>query len=157
MKLNRTIAYAVHAVMRLACSEEGVPISCSRLAREGGLPDRFLLQVLRHLVNCGVLRSARGVNGGYYLARPASQISVWDIVEGFENPLEPSLAAIEGMAFETRTIILATLRQASQAARVELQKLMIADLSTDCRQMNSLYGASADERRTRPDSDWNCG
>ena len=48
----------------------GSPTPASQLAREGRLPERFLVQILRYLVTNGVLTSACGVSGGYSLARP---------------------------------------------------------------------------------------
>jgi Rrf2 family protein len=92
------------------------------------MPERFLLQILRVLVNGGVLRSTRGAEGGYCLARPPNQISILQIVEAFDSPLEVSMPAIAGFPAGARNRVLATLRDASQAAREQLQKLTIADL-----------------------------
>jgi Rrf2 family transcriptional regulator, cysteine metabolism repressor len=128
MKISRTIGYAIQATVWLALRENSIPIPCSRIAHENQLPERYLLQILRNLVNHGVLCSTRGVEGGYYLARLPSQISVLHIVAAFENPLEVSWPPVEGITFDARTRILATLRQASQAASYELNKLTIADL-----------------------------
>jgi Rrf2 family protein len=128
MKCSRTIAYAIDATVRLAREDARHPIPCSHLAREGQLPDRFLLQVLRSLVNSGVLRSARGVEGGYYLARPPNQISLLQIVNAFDNPMETSMPPMHGVQFDARSRILSTLRQASRAACDQLARLTIADL-----------------------------
>jgi len=128
MKLSRTIAYAIHAMLQLAAGERGVPIPCSQLADEGQMPERFLLQILRGLVTRGLLRSTRGVDGGYYLAHPPEQISLRDIVEAFDNPLNPSLPALEALPPEARKRIVAALHGASDAARQELAKLTMADL-----------------------------
>ena len=87
MKLSRTVTYAVSATMQLARERSGHPVPCSRLAAEGKMPERFLLQILRNLVKSGVLRSTRGVEGGYSLARPPEDISVLDIIEAVEGPL----------------------------------------------------------------------
>jgi Rrf2 family protein len=130
MRLSRTIAYAIDATTRIAREDSMHPIPSSHLAREGELPERFLLQVLRNLVENGILRSTRGVDGGYALARPPNQISILQIVDAFENPLESDLPATHKTEFYSRTRILATLRQASLAARAELQRLTIADLIT---------------------------
>ena len=88
MKISRTVTYAVSATMQLAREQSGSPVPCSRLAAEGNMPERFLLQILRNLVTCGVLRSTRGVEGGYSLARPPEEISVLEIIEAAEGPLE---------------------------------------------------------------------
>lgn len=61
------------------------------------MPERFLLQVLRTLVNEGLLKSTRGVDGGYRLAKPASQISLLDIVEAVDGPIQPELPQIAGL------------------------------------------------------------
>ena len=97
MKLSRTIAYAIHATLQLSSGERGVPIPCSQLATEGQMPERFLLQILRSLVTRGLLCSTRGVDGGYYLARPADQISLRDIVEAFDNPLSPAIPVLDAL------------------------------------------------------------
>ena len=128
MKLSRTIAYAIHATLQLASGEQGIPIPCSQLANEGQMPERFLLQILRSLVTHGLLRSTRGVDGGYYLARPAEEISLRDIIVSFDNPLSPCLPPLDGLSSAVENRILATLNQASTAAQQELAKLTVADL-----------------------------
>jgi Rrf2 family protein len=57
------------------------------MAASGHMPDRFLLQILRNLVAHGLLRSTRGVIGGYTLARPPEEISLLDIIEAVEGPV----------------------------------------------------------------------
>ena len=51
------------------------------------MPERFLLQILRSMVTHGILQSTRGVEGGYSLARPASSVTLLDIVESAEGPV----------------------------------------------------------------------
>ena len=128
MKLSRTIAYAIHATLQLADGERGVPIPCSQLASEGQMPERFLLQILRSLVTRGLLCSTRGVDGGYYLARPPEQITLRDIVEVFDNPLSPNIPALEALSPDVRKRILTALEGASEAAHDVLAKLTMADL-----------------------------
>jgi len=92
------------------------------------MPERFLLQIMRSLVTHGLLHSTRGVEGGYYLARPPDQISLRDIVEAFDHPLEPSVPSLDGLPARVRERLLETLEQVSVAARQELQKLTVAEL-----------------------------
>jgi Rrf2 family transcriptional regulator, cysteine metabolism repressor len=128
MKLSRTIAYALHATLQLASGDRGVPIPCSQLANEGRMPERFLLQILRSLVTHGLLHSTRGVDGGYYLAKPPEDITLGDVVEAFDNPLSPSIPSLDSLTPELRKKILGTLHCASTAAHQELAKLTMADL-----------------------------
>ena len=59
MKLSRTVAYAIQATLQLAQSKSENPVPCSQLAAQGHMPERFLLQILRHLVTHGILHSTR--------------------------------------------------------------------------------------------------
>ncbi len=129
MKLSRTVAYAIHATLQLASGERGVPIPCSYLATEGHMPERFLLQILRSLVMRGLLRSTRGVDGGYYLARPAEQISLRDIVEVFDTPLNRDMPVLDALEPSVRKRLFASLNGAEKAAHDELGKLTLADLT----------------------------
>jgi DNA-binding IscR family transcriptional regulator len=79
-------------------------------------------------VNHGVLQSTRGVDGGYFLVRPPQQVTLLDIVEAFDNPLDPALPALDGMSPGVRSSILRTLHDIAHASRIELQKLTVADL-----------------------------
>jgi Rrf2 family protein len=128
MKVSHTIAYAIYSTLQLARESAGVPVSCSQLSRVGQLPKRFLLQILRKLVTHGVLRSTRGADGGYYLSRPADQITLRDIVEAFDGPSEYELPALPGFSSTARLRVLRALREMSEAGRAELAKLSLADL-----------------------------
>ena len=128
MKLSRTIAYGIHAAIQLARLHGSAPIPASQLAREGHLPERFLVQILRYLVTNGVLTSACGVSGGYSLARPPAQISLRDIVESFDSPLDICQADLDCMSQGARFQLVTTLDEASQAARAKLEKLTLEDL-----------------------------
>src|SRR5687767_5138877 len=91
MRLSRTVSYAVRATLQLAQLQSHGPVPCSRLAAEGKMPERFLLQILRNLVTHGILRSTRGVDGGYALVRPANQISLLEVIEAIEGPYNSTL------------------------------------------------------------------
>ena len=86
MKLSRTIVYAVHAMLQMAQATSGEPISRSQLAAAGPLPERFLLEILHSLTARGLVRSIRGVEGGFTLARSPDQVTLRDIFEAFDYP-----------------------------------------------------------------------
>jgi Rrf2 family protein len=128
MKLSRTLAYALHALLQLARSETSEPISCSYLANEGQMPERFLLQVLRNLVNHGILRSTRGVDGGYALKRQPGDISLLEMIEAVDGPLVPASTAHEGLPEEFRRKLEYSLKRATELARSELRAITLAEL-----------------------------
>jgi Rrf2 family protein len=87
MKLTRASSYALHAVAFMAAQKHDRPIASHLIAQARGIPERFLLKVLKPLVQARVLLSIKGPNGGYRLARPASDISMLEILEAVDGPI----------------------------------------------------------------------
>src|SRR5260370_40974980 len=82
MKLTTAASYALHAVAYMAAQKvTDKPVASHKIAQERGIPERFLLKVLKPLVSARVLRSTKGPNGGYHLAKPASQLTMLQILD----------------------------------------------------------------------------
>ena len=79
--------YAVRALAELARSGGDGPVPIGELARRRDIPVQFLEQLFAVLRRAGVLRSQRGVKGGYSFAREPSDVTVLEIVELLEGPL----------------------------------------------------------------------
>lgn len=92
MKLSVKSDYAARAVLGLARrAHRAAPVSVETLAAENGIPPNYLVQILIELKAQNIVRSQRGKDGGYQLARPPSEISMGDIVrsvhgQGFDTP-----------------------------------------------------------------------
>ena len=71
----------------LAARDDELPVPLSAIAASEGIPTAFLERILAGLRNGGLVLTARGVAGGYRLARPAHEISVADVVQALEGPL----------------------------------------------------------------------
>ena len=93
------------------------------------MPERFLLQVLRSLVNHGLLKSTRGVDGGYTLARAASEISFLQILEATDGPLTPMLPPLECIPRSAQGHIQETLQQITTDACRRLADVKLSDLA----------------------------
>jgi Rrf2 family protein len=128
MKLSRTVAYAVRATLQLAQQESDGPVPCSKLASEGKMPERFLLQILRNLVTHGILRSTRGVDGGYALVRPADQISLLQVIEAIEGPYDSSLEMGDGLSESSREMLRDALQQVTTVTRGQLEAIKLSQL-----------------------------
>ncbi len=87
MKLTRAASYALHAMVHIAGHKPNTPLASHEVARARHIPERFLLKVLKPLVSEGLLVSVKGPHGGYRLARPATQITMLDIIEAVEGPV----------------------------------------------------------------------
>ena len=87
LKLTKADDYAVRAMIHLACLPDGRVAMRHEIAEAQGIPSSFMAKILRSLVRARLLHSSRGVNGGFGLARPAGEISLLDIIESIEGPL----------------------------------------------------------------------
>ncbi|MEI8051328.1 MAG: Rrf2 family transcriptional regulator [Actinomycetes bacterium] len=94
--------YGVRALLVLA--ESGEPETAERLAAVQGLPARFLGAILNDLRRAGLVVSQRGSEGGYRLSRPASEISLAEVIRALVGPLaeirgqRPEVTEYEGAA-----------------------------------------------------------
>ncbi len=89
MRLSTRGKYGLYAMHYLAQHENDGPQSLSHIA-DIGVPKQYLEQLLGGLRRSGLIRSVRGVNGGYQIAKPSSEITVLDILDAMEGPLELS-------------------------------------------------------------------
>jgi Rrf2 family protein len=79
--------YAVRAALELAAAEGSGPVKGERIAQAQAIPLRFLENILGELRHAGVVKSQRGADGGYWLARPAAEINLAEVLRAVEGPL----------------------------------------------------------------------
>lgn len=79
--------YASRALLSLALNDEGLPTSVRDIATRTGLPQPYLEQILLALKGAGLVKSKRGVGGGYVLAKSAEQITIGSIVRAVDGPI----------------------------------------------------------------------
>ena len=79
MRISARADYAVRAAVELAAAGDG-PTKGDALARAQDIPVKFLENILGDLRHAGIVRSQRGADGGYWLARPAGEITVADVI-----------------------------------------------------------------------------
>ncbi len=105
--------YALRAALELAAAEGGGPVKGERIAQAQGIPIRFLENILLELRHAGLVQSQRGAEGGYWLARPAAEINLADILRVVEGPLanvrgvRPEEVEYEGAAEHLREVWIA--------------------------------------------------
>jgi Rrf2 family protein len=79
--------YAVRAAIELASSSQASPRKVDDVAQAQGIPVSFLENILTQLRSSGVVRSQRGPEGGYWLAQPAEEVSLAQVIRAVEGPL----------------------------------------------------------------------
>lgn len=129
MRFTRASIYALSAVTHLATQKDNPATPSHEVARAHQIPERFLLKVLKPLVGIGVLRSIKGPNGGYKLAKTADKISVLEILEAVEGPIQTQLPGLENgnRALEARLGKLSETMVIHQ--RDQLRRLTIKELA----------------------------
>src|SRR5512133_736208 len=87
MKVSTRGDYAARALLSLALHGKDRPAAVKEIAERTALPQPYLEQILLALKGAGLVRSKRGVGGGYVLARPADQIRLSEIVSAVDGPI----------------------------------------------------------------------
>jgi Rrf2 family protein len=107
--------YAVSALVELHLHGDSGPVPIAELARRREIPVQFLEQLFATLRRAGVLRSQRGVKGGYSFARASSEVTVLEIVELLDGPVGHGATGL--------------FAEAAQAARAVLAESSVADVA----------------------------
>ena len=130
MKLTRASGYALAALAYLAREKPEAPVASHDMAaRANGIPEKFLLKILRRLASVGILRSIRGPNGGYRLAHAPKDITLLEVVEAVDGPIRGLAEPVgdgEGRALDKR---LQAVCEEAAAARQRLAKVTLAELA----------------------------
>jgi Rrf2 family protein len=87
MRISARVDYAVRAVVELAAAGDGGPVKAERIAQLQQLPAKFIQNILVELKQAGIVRSHRGVDGGFLLGRDPALITIADVVRAVDGPL----------------------------------------------------------------------
>lgn len=105
--------YALSALVELHRLKASGPVPIAELARRREIPVQFLEQLFATLRRAGILRSQRGVKGGYSLARPADEVTVLELVEVLDGPLGAGTTGVFEQAASAAAAVLAQATVAS--------------------------------------------
>ena len=125
MRVSSKGDYACRALLSLALHmDENGPTSVRDIAERTGLPQPYLEQILLALKGAGLVRSKRGVGGGYVLARPPEEITLGQIVAGdFGEPHQNGACSHEGQC-----VLLSVWSEVGKHMRSHLDSFTLADM-----------------------------
>jgi len=83
--LGKGVEYALHCLLSLINTSEESPMGVSDIAEFQGVSATYLAKIFTRMKKAGIVRSSIGVNGGYELAKPADQITFWDVIVAVEG------------------------------------------------------------------------
>ena len=133
MRMSAKAEYAVRAMIQLAAAPPGGVVKTEELANAQGIPAQFLVDILSDLRTDRLVRSHRGRDGGYELARPARQISIADVLRCIDGPLASVRdIGLGELAYSGPTSALADVWRALRASmRSVLEATSLADVADD--------------------------
>jgi len=140
MRLSEGVEWGAHVCGLLSVLPDGATLSGAHLADYHGVPPAYMAKHLQALSRAGVVSAGRGPTGGYRLARPASEITLWDVTQAIEG----SAPAFRCQDIRTRGPVGATPKEckrmcgiakaflaAENAWRASLQAVTVADVMGD--------------------------
>jgi Rrf2 family protein len=130
VRVTAKVDYAVRAAIELAAAGEG-PVKGERIAEAQGIPFKFLENILIELKHAGLVRSQRGAEGGYWLAKPPEEVTLAEVVRAIEGPIAnvrgegPQDVAYDGSARRLQEVWIAVRAN----LRSVLEHVTLADLA----------------------------
>jgi len=157
MEITRATEYAVRCILHLALDTGERVVPRREIAAARDIPDPFLGKIAQRLSRAGIIRITQGARGGYQLVRAADRLTLLDVVEAAEGPLELNVCVLHPKAC-SRTCVCATHRVWSRARRQlrdTLAAVTFAELAAQERSLATPTGKCAkddnggERRRTR--------
>ncbi|MEK6778081.1 MAG: Rrf2 family transcriptional regulator [Candidatus Deferrimicrobiota bacterium] len=134
MRLSKKAEYGLRALIYAARFPEGTSFQIKDLAEKNGIPKKFLELILLELKNAGILRSRRGVGGGYLLGRRPETIRSSEIIRAIEGPLANGAVGKEESKISGEQVspaVARLVRETSEAIESVLDRWTLADLARE--------------------------
>lgn len=131
VRVSAKADYAVRAAVELAAAKDDGPVKGEHVSQAQGIPLKFLENILVDLRQAGIVNSRRGPDGGYWLARPADEVTLADVMRAAEGPLasvrgeKPEDLGYEGSAAGLRDVWVAL----RSSLRDVLERVTLADVA----------------------------
>ena len=135
MRLNRAVEYGIEGLMVLARAGRERSTMLREVSRTTRISETFLSKIFQKLVRSGLVRSRRGFRGGFLLARPASQITLREVIEALQGPISFPAPKAEPFSSQNsdapgRGRLRQVLERTQARVRAVLEETTVADLAT---------------------------
>src|SRR5580765_24563 len=131
MRVSAKADYAIRAMVEIAAAGGG-PVKAERISQAQEIPTKFLENIMSDLRNAGLVRSQRGIEGGYWLLRPAEQIDLAQVIRAVDGPLanvrghRPEAVTYRGSAASLKDVWIAV----RASLRGVLESVTLADVAS---------------------------
>ena len=129
--ISQTVDYSLRAMVALASYDNQV-MSVREIAAVTKVPCPYLSKLMRQLVRAELVRSRRGVGGGYVLARPPGDISIWDVVEAIDGIQRPHCCPLNIVGHSAPCALHRLLNHTVDEIEQAFRAISLADTLADC-------------------------
>lgn len=131
LELTRRGDYAIRAMLALSALDVDPWMSAMRISTAMSIPERFLPRVLRELARAGLVEARTGRTGGYRLARPATTITVLEVIAAIEPDDDPRRCILRGIpcGLDGRCAVHETFDEARSAMQGRLAATTLSELA----------------------------
>jgi Rrf2 family protein len=136
MQIPRRVDYGLRAVIYLAAQDPEKCCSSAEIAKQQGVPKKFLEKIIQDLLRGGLIKSKRGAWGGYTLTRTPAAISFYDVIEALEGPIAVNACMDQHLSCDQlpRCTMVGVWSEVQRKVTEVFTKTTIADLrQTPCR------------------------
>ena len=106
MKLSKRGRYALRALVYLSLNSDREKMTLSKIAKENDISTKYLEQIFSNLKRSGIVKSVAGINGGYLLARPSTDISVEDVLNAIEDEEISENCMVKGISKALQRLVI---------------------------------------------------
>lgn len=139
MQMTASSSYAIHGLGYLVTKEPGQVTFLSEISDYFGIPSSYMAKVFQALAREGLVSSYRGAKGGYALSRPASEITLRQVIEIFEGPVTHDCTLSRGPCnFEPSCGIFSRLAEAQEAFLTALDQFTIEAIGDEFRRFEEI-------------------
>jgi Rrf2 family protein len=130
MKITKRGDYALRAAIYIASQPPGKIVELSDISDSQSIPRSFLAKIMQQMVKAGIIESHMGINGGFSLAKPAGDVSFYDVLKAAEGPVNINACLDEdgSCAFENRCSIHSFLESLQDDMKTKMKSQTLADM-----------------------------
>tara|TARA_B100000073_G_scaffold340862_1_gene341293 strand:- start:408 stop:803 length:396 start_codon:yes stop_codon:yes gene_type:complete len=129
-KVNKLTDYATVVMVDLVSADLARP--SQKIANNTGIPYPTVNKLMKDLLHAGLVRSHRGINGGYSLASPANKITIADIIQAVEGPIALTSCvnnSLDKCTYEDFCAVQGRWNRVNKAVVTALKKVTVADMT----------------------------
>ena len=131
MRVSTKGRYALRLMLDLALNNTGEPVSIKDISKRQDVSDKYLEQIIMPLARAGIVKSVRGVKGGYVLGRPAKEITAGDVLRAAEGSIAPVECCSAGCEHAEDCVPFGLYKRIQDAVDAVVDSTTLADMLED--------------------------